>query len=89
MLSKMSMQKDLLEFVKLAKLQMFKGNGARNVNMNNFKLQICFSQKNILFCNIIIYIIIILYCSVDCKNIFVQRITETSNVFFSNLYFLN
>ena len=58
-----------------------------------------FLSKNILFYNIIIYIIIrlyylflyyyyfiifyFLYCSIVTMNIFVQRVTETSNVFFS------
>ena len=55
-----------------------------------------FFSKNILFYNMIVYIIVILWYSIFCiarltvsTNVFVQRVTETSNVFFSNPYFLN
>ena len=60
-----------------------------------------FFSKHILFYNVTVYIviyyciIIILYCIfstarlIASMNIFVQKVTETSSVFFSNSYFLN
>ena len=55
-----------------------------------------FFSKNILFYNMIVYIIVILWYSIFCiarltvsTNVFVQRVTETSNVFFSNPYLVN
>ena len=61
----------------------------------NFKM--CFSRKIFYFIILFIFILllfcnILFFCTarlIVSMNIFVQRVTETSNAFFSNPYFLN
>ena len=96
----MSVWKDLFEFVKLAKLKGTVYCSQRKCEYfctpGNEKLQMCFSQKNIFFIILLFIFILLLFYNIlflvtarwiASMNIFVQRVT--SNVFFSNPYFLN